>query len=237
MKVELPKLLKYLKSASVNWEIDPFRLEFKDRIRFGQLDPTHSILSFGEISPTLFKGYTEVGTITFSKQAYTQLKDRFKVDEEVDIDFSDGKLKVEGKLEKFIINMINVEAKEIPVLEETPYGYILPKIKEKPMKTFKLDIKELDIGGVSEVVRIKFADNLVVQSGDDEEGTYTKTLRISQAIGDGKGETALHGSIYSSIQDIFEGECWITLADQAPICIFKKDQFISLSVIYAPWVG
>lgn len=240
MKVNPGKLVKYLETVSMKWEIPYIQMQFKSDAGYvGQVDPSNIIAVISKLHPSFFKEYGDVESIIISKDEVKYLKENFRASVEIDIRVQDtnvlmvdeksGRIFSYGMPDEDIVRSILGKIKDI---QTTPYGYLFPKSNVK--RAYKIDSGELNLYLPERSIRFKYGDTLqIIQHSEIRK--FETGLRVLSKEGNDSGEVSIQTDFLEKIIDVIGGHIWIVFTD-GPIHITHTTPEYTVTYVVAPVV-
>jgi hypothetical protein len=235
MKINPQNLIKILELASIKYELDPLYLKFdNDGIYVKQMDSAGVMASIGKVGMGAFKDYEAIGDVVLDMSLIKRIKNMFKVDDYINLSKKDDKLILEGSRETYTIPLISQIPNVIPdsAYEPSQYGFILKK--PKILKSFKIDITELDVE-YDEIITFNYGTNELILKSNIGTTTYTKKLKTIEvkSIADSlnKNESIFNGDLLMKFVDLIKDTAWLIITEE-PLYIIYHSDMIPIDITY-----
>jgi len=177
-----------------------------------------------------FREYEAIGKVRLTNSMLTTLKNAFKVDEVIDVDFGET-VRFKGKIEEYTEQASKSECEQIEEGKLKFIGGTAFLASSPPEKVYYLDATMLK-GFSNEEVYFNYGENLeaIVKT---EISKYRKTLAFEKQKGEGTGRTIIHIDYLDRVMSNLDGPVWLMFT-KGPIVIAQKTKEFNISYIIAP---
>lgn len=229
MKVQLNKFVKIIETLSLDWELSPLSLNFKEKsIELSQADPSMTYAVIATVNTNIFQDYESVGEIKLTKEQVKMLKKMFKVDEYVDFKVDENKLRFSGKEETLELEQTDEKVTTFtPDIVTRSYGTVLAK--PKVIRAYFVDLSYLSDIGYEKVLKFEFGDKLhVVVSSPTFK--YTKAIPYFRTEGTESGSATLISDIVETIAGI-KDRAWLIFTEGPVEIYYECEDYKALYVL------
>lgn len=237
MKIEPNRFEKILKMLSLydagKAYIDPIEISFsEDSITVAQMDQSYTTATIAKYPTTIFKDYETVGSKKLNTNLIKDLGKFFKVDDLVEINFTDDKIVITGKMERLEDGYPSIKVDKVRgnvVLKD--WGYTTEKLEA--VKGYKVEVAHFkDVS--DDVITFEYGDTLKLIIEHDLK-KYTRQIPIINSFGDSEGSRSLSGDLFNRVTANFEGQIWLVFTQEPIIFTWSSDNVI-VTYIVAPVV-